>query len=143
MKKAIAILTVMMLLYCVTALAEESEDGARYAGIDPWGNPLSITLTSEEVLSGVWSENFNGELFTQAFENAQEGFTMEGPLDGSDSITCRYTGTMALDGDVLTVTFTDGEMTEESTEGGSTSYHVAALEEDQRAVKLVLAVQGD
>ena len=32
---------------------------------------------------------------------------MEGPLDGSDSITCRYAGAMALDGDVLTVTFTD------------------------------------
>ena len=107
MKKVIAILTIMMLLYCVTALAEEPVDGARYAGIDPWGNPLSITLTSEEVLSGVWSENFNGELFTQAFDNVQEGFALEGPLDGSDSIICRYAGTMALDGDVLTVTFTD------------------------------------
>ena len=143
MKKAIAILTVMMLLYCVTALAEESVDGARYEGVDPWGNPLSITLTSEDVLSGVWREDFNGELFTQTFDNAQEGFAVEGPLDGSGSITCCYTGTMALDGDVLTVTFTDGEMTEESTEGGSTSYHVAALEEDQRAVKLVLTVQDD
>ena len=68
---------------------------------------------------------------------------MEGPLDGSDSITCRYAGTIALDGDVLTVTFTDGEMTEDSPEGGSTSYHVAALDESQRAVKLIPAVLGD
>ena len=50
---------------------------------------------------------------------------------------------MALDGENLAVTFTDGEMTEGSTEGGSTSYHVAALEEAQRTVMLVPAVQGD
>ena len=143
MKKSIALLMAILLFICATALAEESVDGALYAGIDPWGNPLCVTLTSTEALSGVWSENFFGELFTQAFDNARDGFTMEGPLEGSDSITCRYAGTMALEGDVLTVTFTDGEMTEASPEGGSTSYHVAALDEDQRAVKLIPAVQGD
>ena len=43
----------------------------------------------------------------------------------------------------MTVTFYDGEMTEASIEGGSTSYHVAALEEGQRTVNLVPAVPGD
>ena len=143
MKKTIAVLLAVLLFACVTALAEEPVDGALYAGIDPWGNPLSVTLTSEDALSGVWSQNFYGELFEQAFENAQDGFSLEGPLGDSDSITCRYTGTMALDGENLAVTFTDGEMTEASTEGGSTSYHVAALEEAQRTVMLVPAVQGD
>ena len=143
MKKTISLLLTILLFICAAALAEESVDGALYAGIDPWGNPLCVTVTSVEPLSGVWSQNFGGELFTQAFDNVQDGFTMEGSLDGSDSITCRYTGTMALDGDVLTVTFTDGEMTEASTEGGSTAYHVAALDEDQCAVKLIPAVQGD
>ena len=143
MKKAIAVLAAVMFLFCVAALAEESAEGALYAGIDPWGNPLTITLTSEDALSGVWSENFGGDLFTQAFENAQEGFSLEGALGDSDSVTCRYAGTMRLEGDGLTVTFTDGEMTETSTEGGSTSYHVGPLAEDQRSVALVPAVQGD
>ena len=143
MKKTIAFLMALCFVLCVVALAEEPVDGALYAGIDPWGNPLSVTLTSKDALSGVWSQNFGGDLFTQAFDNAQDGFSMEGPLGDSDAITCRYTGTMALDGDALTVTFTDGEVTEASSEGGSTSYHVAALDETQRSAILVPAVRGD
>lgn len=143
MKKTIAFLMAVMLLCCAAALAEAPADGALYAGIDPWGNPLTVTLTSEDPLSGTWSQNFGGELFTQTFDGAQEGFSLEGPLGKSDAVTCRYTGTMALDGDKLTVAFTDGEMTEASTEGGSTSYHVAALDETQRSVTLVPAVPGD
>ena len=85
--KKIIILMAILLFICAGALAEESVEGALYAGIDPWGNPLYVTLTSEEPLSGIWSQNFNGDLFTQAFDNAQDGFSMEGPLDGSDSIT--------------------------------------------------------
>ncbi|MDO4865989.1 MAG: hypothetical protein Q4C10_05490 [Clostridia bacterium] len=143
MKKTIAFLMALLFVFCAAALAEDPADGALYAGIEPWGNPLTVTLTSKDALSGVWSQNFGGDLFTQAFENAQDGFLMEGPLGDSDAITCRYTGTMALDGDALTVTFSDGEMTEASTEGGSTSYHVAALDETQRTVTLVPAVQGN
>ena len=143
MKKAVSLWMAILMIICAAALAEEAADGALYAGIDPWGNPLCVTLTSAQPLSGVWSENFYGERFTQAFDQVQDGFALEGPLEGSDSITCRYTGTMALEGDVLTVIFTDGEMTEASPEGGSTSYHVAALDEDHRAVKLIPAVQGD
>lgn len=143
MKKTIAVVMAALLLVCAAALAEESVDGALFAGIDPWGNPLSVTLTSKDTLSGVWSQNFNGDLFTQAFDQAQDGFSLEGPLGDSDYITCRYTGTMNLDGDVMTVTFTGGELTEASTEGGSTSYHVAALDETQRTVMLVPAVQRD
>lgn len=143
MKKTMAILMVVLTLCFSTALAEESLDGALYAGIDPWGNPLSVTLTSEHPLSGIWSQNFGGDLFTQAFDNAQDGFSLEGPVGDSDHITCRYAGTMALDGEVLTVTFSDGEMTEASPEGGSTAYHVAALDEAQRSANLLPAVQGD
>ena len=134
-----AFLMITMLVLSAAALAED----AMYAGIDPWGNPLSVTLTQTGALSGVWSENFGGDLFLQAFENAGDGFALEGPLNDSDDNVCRYTGSMSLDGDALTVTFTDGEMTTESTEGGSTSYHVAALDDDQRTVSLVPAVPGD
>ena len=143
MKKTAVILMALMLVICAAAQAGESAGGALYAGIDPWGNPLSVTLAEGDALSGIWSQNFNGELFTQAFDDAGNGFSVEGPLGDSDYITCRYTGSMALDGDVLTVTFTDGEMTEASTEGGSTSYHVAALDEAQCSANLVPAVQGD
>ena len=139
MKKTVAFLVIAVLVIGAAALAED----ALYAGIDPWGNPLSVTLTDADALSGVWSENFGGELFVQAFENAGDGFALEGPLSESDYNICRYAGIMALDGDALTVTFTDGEMTTESPEGGSTNYHVAALDDGQRTVTLVPAVPGD
>lgn len=95
-------------LECETPGSRRSADGALYAGIDPWGNPLTVTLTSEETLSGIWNQSFNSVLFTQTFDNAQDGFSMEGPLDDSDCITCRYTGAMILDGEVMTVIFSDG-----------------------------------
>lgn len=139
MKKILTFLMISVLFLSTTALAE----GALYAGIDPWGNPLSVTLEQTDTLSGVWSQNFYGELFTQTFDNGQDGFSLEGPLSKSDYNTCRYTGVMALDGDVLKITFTDGEMTTASTEGGSTSYHVAALDDAQRIVTLVPVVPGD
>lgn len=143
MKKIAAFLMIAVFVLSAAALAETPVEGALYAGIDPWGNPLSVTLTRTDALCGVWSQNFYGELFVCDFENAQDGFALEGPLSGSDCDTCRYTGIMALDGDALTVTFTGGEMTTESPEGGSTSYHVAALDDAQRTVTLVPAVPGD
>ena len=143
MKKALVSLLLVLFLVGAAALADAPVEGALYAGIDPWGNPISVILMSEEALTGVWTQNFGGELFTQAFENAGEGFAVEGLLGDTDYITCRYSGTMKLDGDALTVTFTDGEMTEESENGGSTAYHVEPLDEAQRTVTLVGAVQGD
>ena len=143
MKKVLVSLMLILSILSACALAEPSADVALYAGIDPWGNPISVSLTSEDTLSGVWTQNFGGDLFTQAFENAGDGFAVDGPLGDSDYITCHYTGSMILDDDMLTVTFSDGEMTETSTEGGSTSYHVEALDEAQRSVVLVPAVQGN
>ena len=143
MKKRLAFLMVALLVLGMAALAEDTVDSALYAGFDPWGNPLSVALTSSDPLSGVWYQHFGGDLFTQAFDNARDGFSMEGPAGDSDGITCRYAGTMVLDGDALVVTFSDGELTTASSEGGSTSHHVAALEEDQRTVKLMPAVPGN
>ena len=143
MKRFMVVLMITALVLTAAALAEAPAEGTLYSGVDPWGNPLSVTLTQADTLSGVWSEDFEGELFTLSFENAQDGFTLEGPVSDSDCDSCRYTGTMALEGDALIVTFTDGEMTTASTEGGSTSYHVAALDDDQRTVTLLPAVQGE
>ena len=97
MKRILVSLMLVLFILSAVALAETTGDGALYAGIDPWGNPLSVRLTSEKTLSGVWTQNFGGDLFTQVFENAQDGFSIEGPLGDSDYITCRYTGTMNLD----------------------------------------------
>ena len=57
MKKILAFL--MIAILSTVALAE----GSLYAGIDPWGNPLSVTLEQPNALSGVWNQNFYGELF--------------------------------------------------------------------------------
>ena len=143
MKKTAFSLILFVFVLFTAAFAETPADGALYAGIDPWGDPLSVTLTAEEPLSGVWSQNFDGDLFTQEFTCDQNGFAVEGPLAGSDSLSCRYTGTMILEDDVLRITFSEGEMTSSSAEGGSTSHHAALLDESQRTVTLVPAVPGD
>jgi len=89
MKKVLVSLMLVLSILSTCALAEPSADVALYAGIDPWGNPISVSLTSEDTLSGVWTQNFGGDLFTQAFENAQDGFSIEGPLGDSDYIPNR------------------------------------------------------
>ena len=128
----------------------DGEEAARiYDGIDPWGNPLRVVVFSldDTALTGTWIQNFDAQLFTAALDcpltDGAAEFAIQGPVGDSDYMTCRYTGTIAVDGEDLTVTFTDGEMTSESTEGGSTSHHVAALDDAQRVVTLVPGRESD
>lgn len=142
-KKIMTLLLGLALVLSAAAVAEAPAGGTLYAGFDPWGDPLSVTLTDAEALSGVWRQSFGGDLFTQALENARDGFALEGPLGDSGYMSCRYTGTMVLEGETLLVTFTDGEVTSASTEGGSTSHHAAALDEAERTAALTETERGD
>ena len=119
----------------------------RYTGIDPWGNPLAITIDSiaDEKISWTYTEDFAGQMLVQSFADTdiidgQVAFHVEGTIQDADYITCDYSGTMTVGDDALTITFTSGEMTEASPEGGSTAYHVEALEEADRTVVLKSAV---
>ena len=115
----------------------------QYTGTDPWGNPLAITV--DAITGGrmnwTYTEDFDGQVLTQAFEgtelvNRQATFHVEAAVQDAEYITCDYSGTITLGADSLTIAFTAGEMTEASPEGGSTAYHVEALDEADRTVVL-------
>lgn len=117
--------------------------GRQYSGLDPWGNPLTITIDNiqDGKLNWTYAEDFAGQVLIQSFEDTelidgQTTFHVETAIQDAEYITCDYSGTMMIEDDTITVTFTAGEMTEESSEGGSTAYHVAALEEANRTVVL-------
>lgn len=118
-------------------------DSKQYTGLDPWGNPLAITVnsTADGKIDWTYNEDFAGQALMQSFEgtelvDGQASFHIEATIQDADYITCDYSGTMTVGDDTLTVTYTAGEMTEASSEGGSTAYHVAALEEADRTVVL-------
>ena len=118
-------------------------ESKQYTGLDPWGNPLTITIDAitDEKINWTYTEDFAGQMLIQSFEDielidGQVSFHVEGTIQDAEYITCDYSGTMTVEDDTLTVTYSAGEMTEESAEGGSTAYHVEALEEDDRTVVL-------
>lgn len=118
-------------------------EGKRYTGIDPWGNPLAITIdaVADGKIDWTYTEDFDGQVLSQSFEgtelvDGQAAFHVEGAIQDAEYITCDYSGTMTVEDDALTITYTAGEMTESSPEGGSTAYHVEALEEADRTVVL-------
>ena len=123
--------------------AAVKHDSRQYTGLDPWGNPLAITIDSitDGKMNWTYVEDFAGQTLVQSFENtelvdSQVAFHVEAAVQDAEYVTCDYSGMMTVEDDTLTVTFTAGEMTEVSTEGGSTAYHVEALEETERTVVL-------
>ncbi|MBQ3270306.1 MAG: leucine-rich repeat domain-containing protein [Clostridia bacterium] len=118
-------------------------DGMRYAGLDPWGNPLAVTIDAirGDSMDWTYTEDFAGQILVQSFEGTElvdghAAFHIEAAVQDAEHITCDYSGTMTVENDALTITFEAGEMTEASSEGGSTAYHVEALEKADRTVVL-------
>lgn len=154
MKKILAALlaAIMLIPFAIIGVAEESEAyiGGRFAGQDPWGNPLTIEILSIEggKMAFTYTEDFEGQTLSQTFDDTAlaDGvaeFHVEAAIDGDENTTCDYTGTLTLADGAVTVAYASGEMTESSSEGGSTAYHVDALDEADRAVTLVREAQGE
>ena len=124
----------------VTGLARQ------YTGVDPWGNPLTVTIDAitGQKMNWTYTEDFAGQKLVQSFEDTdlvdgQAEFHVTAAIQDDENTTCDYSGTVTVQDDALTVVFTAGEMTEASPEGGSTAYHVAALDEADRTVVLKAA----
>ena len=118
-------------------------EGKRYSGTDPWGNRLTIAIDAitDGKMAWTYTEDFAGQVLSQSFQDTElvdgrAAFHVEAAIQGAEYITCDYSGTITVDNDSLTVAYTAGQMTEASSEGGSTAYHVDALEETDRTVVL-------
>ena len=127
----------------------EEADGARLAtGLDPWGNPLTVSVDTliDGKLEWTYMEDFNGQMLIQYSADTElvDGvgpFHVEGTLQDEngeeiEGVTGDYSGTIAVGDEEITLTYAAGQVTESSTEGGSTAYHVEALEEAGRTVTL-------
>ena len=147
MKKLIAMLLALVMALGFMAMAESADYGAfigkTYTGNDPWGGRLAVTVNDirDGAMDWTFSDTLDDMVFTQSFEgttltDGTAQFHVSGVAEGKDYETIDYTGTIALADDMIIFTYTDGELTEHSDQGGSTAYHVAALDELDRKVAL-------
>lgn len=147
MKKLIAMLLALIMALGITAMAEAADYsafiGKTYTGSDPWGGNLAVTIKDihDGGMDWIYADTLDDMAFTQSFEgtaltDGTAQFHVSGAVEGKDNETFDYTGTVALADDMIVVTYSGGELTEHSDEGGSTAYHVAALDELDRKVAL-------
>jgi len=119
--------------------------GYQFAGKDPWGSELAVTVRTIEdnLITWTYTDVFGqgessvtvyAELKT-ALKDGTTSFNAKGYADKED-VTFDYSGTLTLEDGKLIVKLTDGSLMENSTEGGSASYQVGPLEESQRSIIL-------
>ena len=146
MKKTLALLFALVMALIVGATAESADltgyIGSAYSGVDPWGGTLTVTVRDirDGRMDWTFTDTLDGMTLTQDLEGtALSGDTAAFHVEGAaevDHETFDYEGTIALRDGVVYVAYTRGELTEHSEEGGSTAYHVAALDETARVALL-------
>ena len=124
--------------------------GYQFSGKDPWGNELAVTIRTLEndkltwtytdvVGEGESSLTLYSELTTD-FKDGSTSFNAKGKAD--DNNTFDYKGTLTLKDGSLSITFTDGAVTTNSSEGGSSAYQVGPLEEANKTITLTKVVDN-
>ena len=126
--------------------------GYQFAGKDPWGSELAITVRSIENGKITWTYTDvlgTGESavtayseLTTDFSDNTTSFTTSGKGD-KEGYTFEYAGTLTLNDGKLTVKLTNGSLTEESTEGGSAAYQVGPLDENAKTITLTKVVDNN
>ena len=152
-KMMAAIVIVLAALACVCCSSEKEAGtdysdyvGVKYTGEDPWGNSLSITLQSidgsdvsfeyEDVIGeGDYMSTFKAESSGE-LEDGVVAFHITATAAENEAVQCDYTGSLELKDGSLFVTYDDGQVNEESPEGGSASYQAQGLEGDDKTVEL-------
>ena len=125
--------------------------GYQFSGKDSWGNELAITVRTLENDKLTWtyttvvgeaeeSMTLYNELTTD-FVDGVTSFNVSGNTD-KELYTFDYSGTLTLKDGNLIVTYTAGQITNNSPEGGSTSHNVGALEEASKTFTLTKVVDN-
>ena len=123
-----------------------------YTGEDPWGNPLSITLTEmdgNEVSFAYKAVIGEGE-YTRTFETESSGKLSDGVIPFHVTATAKeyeamhldYSGSLTLRDGSLFVTYDAGSVVEDSSEGGSAGYQALGLEGENKTVELTADDSG-
>ena len=146
----IAVITVM-LVGCGKKANYDEYIGYQFSGKDPWGNSLAVTIRTLEndKLTWTYTDSIdNGEnpitLYNELTTDFKEGstsFNVKGNAD-VESISFDYTGKLTLENGKLTITYEKGQVTTDSTEGGSTSHNVDALDAKEKTITLTKVVDN-
>ena len=120
--------------------------GKQYAGEDPWGNPLTITLQgmegneiSFEYLSVIGEGESARTFLAKASGALSDGtvpFHITASAQGYEAMHLDYSGSLTLKDGRLFVTYDAGSVVEDNPEGGSAGYQAPALEGDNKTVEL-------
>lgn len=134
-------------LFVMTGCGKSNYDeymGYQYTGKDPWENKLAITISKLEGDKLTWiftdvigegekSITLYNELKTK-FKDGKTSFNIKGDAENNNSFD--YSGTLEFkDGKVL-VKYEKGQLTTNSSEGGSSSYNVGALDNSKKNITL-------
>ncbi len=150
---SISILIILVALSCVCCSGKKESGtdysdymGKEYTGEDPWGNPLSINLKSMEGsevtfdYTLVIGEDLDMILFlTESEGELKDGvipFHITATAEENESMHFDYSGSLTLKDGNIFVTYDEGQVNEESPEGGSASYQAQGLEGEDKTVEL-------
>lgn len=167
MKKSIlfSVLT-MISLFAITGCFSKKDNydeyiGYQFSGTDPWGNELAITIRTlkDDKLTWTYTDTFEDatvyQEITSKFKDGKTSFNVKDSIqvdglkdiggktvDISSSYSYDYSGTLTLKDGKLFVKYEKGALTSISSEGGSSSHQVEALNNKDKEVTLKKVVDN-
>ena len=124
--------------------------GAQFAGQDPWGGELTITVRSiaDGKMDWTFTDSFDDHtLYQEQAETAIQDGIAEYSIQGSDAenenVSFSYEGTMALSEGQIIFSFLKGSVTTKSSEGDSDARVAEALEASGISNEVVLVKAAD
>ncbi len=124
--------------------------GAQFAGQDPWGGELTITVRSivDGKMDWTFTDSFDDHtLYQEQSETAIQDGSAEYSIQGKDAenknVSFSYEGTMDLRDGQITFRFLKGSVTTKSSEGESNARMAETLEASGISNKVVLVKAAD
>lgn len=118
--------------------------GYQFSGTDPWGGELAVTIRSIE--DGTMAASYTDVIGDYTFYSEMDGmpvnenqvpFGAGGASLEDENTTFSYSGHMEFIGnEQIRFVYEAGEVSTASSEGGSSAYHVEALDESAKTVIL-------
>ncbi len=163
-KRYLVVLSMIVLAAMVFAACGSSKDeklpvsddayaeyvGAQFAGSDPWGGELTITVRSiiDGKMDWTFTDSFdNHTLYQEQGETAIQDGSAEYSIQGKDAenkdVSFSYEGTMDLSDGQITFRFLKGSVTTKSSAGDSDFRMAEALEPSGISNEVVLVKAAD
>ncbi len=160
--KYLSVLSVIVMAAMILAACGSSEKlpvsddvyaeyvGAQFAGQDPWGGALTITVRSivDGKMDWTFTDSFDDHTLYQeqsktAIQNGSAEYSIHGKAAENKSVSFSYEGTMDLSDGQITFRFLKGSVTAKSAAGDSDACIAEALEASGISNEVVLVKAAD